>query len=270
MEQHSSSSPSPPRSQERLTRWRSVTELPLVGAALVFVAAYAWPILDPGLSQNWREFCEVLLVAVWVVFAADYATRLYLAPNRWTFIRGNLLDLMIVVLPMLRPLQLVRLLTVLSLLHRHMSVSLRGNVILYTAGITVIMLLMASLSILRAEQDAPGANITTLTDAFWWSLVTVSTVGYGDFYPVTGTGRLIAAFLFIMGIGLLGVITGTLSTWLVQRVDDGSDKHAQETDTATREQLRELTEQVRALRAELGRTAEAAEPVPPDRPEASP
>ncbi|MFD6948521.1 MULTISPECIES: ion transporter [unclassified Nocardiopsis] len=247
-----------------------MTELPLVAAALIFVAAYAWPILDPGLSQTWRELCEVLIVAVWVVFAADYVTRLYLAPDRWRFVRENLLDLLIVVLPMLRPLQLVRLLTVVSLLHRHMSVSLRGNVLIYTAGITVIMLLMASLSVLRAEQDAPGANITTLTDAFWWSLVTVSTVGYGDLYPVTGTGRLIASFLFVMGIGLLGVITGTLSTWFVQQVEDDSDKREQKADAHTQEQLRELTEQVRALRAQLGRTAEAAEPVPPDRPEPAP
>ncbi|WP_053063575.1 potassium channel family protein [Nocardiopsis sp. RV163] len=260
MEQHSTS---PPRTEDRLKSWRSATELPLVFAALTFIGAYAWPAVDPDLSPRWRELCGVLIAAVWVVFAIDYAVRLYLSPDRWTFVRQNLVDLLIVVLPVLRPLHLVRLLTVVSLLHRHMSVSLRGHVLLYTAGITVVMLVMASVSILRAEQGAPGANITTLTDAFWWSLVTVSTVGYGDLYPVTGTGRLIAAFLFVMGIGLLGVITGTLSTWLVQRVEDDNGTRERAADENTARQLRELTEQVRELRAELGRADAAAEPAPP-------
>nr|WP_017568942.1 potassium channel family protein [Nocardiopsis halotolerans] len=195
--------------------------------------------------------------------------RLFLAEDRWAFVRRNLLDLLIVVLPVLRPLHLVRLLTVVSLLHRRMSVSLRGHVLLYTASITVIMLVMASLSVLRVEQEAPGANITTLPDALWWSLVTVSTVGYGDFYPVTGAGRLIAVGLFVMGVGLLGVITGTLSSWLVERVDPGkeTDERPAEADAEpeadTQRQLRELTEQVRALRAELGHVKDSTEPPPP-------
>ncbi|MCP3012479.1 potassium channel family protein [Nocardiopsis dassonvillei] len=268
MEQHSTSSfPRPP---DRMKRWRSATELPLVFAALVFIGAYAWPAVDPDLPPHLLELCGVLIAVVWVVFAVDYAVRLYLSPDRWTFVRENLLDLLIVVLPVLRPLHLVRLLTVVSLLHRHMSVSLRGHVLLYTAGITVVMLVMASVSVLRAEQGAPDANITTLADAFWWSLVTVSTVGYGDLYPVTGTGRLIAAFLFVMGIGLLGVITGTLSTWLVQRVDDSKETRERSFDEDTARQLRELTEQVRELRAELGRAAAPSESAPSESGRADP
>ncbi|WP_159944422.1 MULTISPECIES: potassium channel family protein [unclassified Nocardiopsis] len=249
MEQHST--PHPPRTPDRLDRWRSVTELPLVAAALVFVGAYAWPVLDPDIPSYWRDLCQVVITAVWVAFAADYATRLYLSPDRWAFVRKNVLDLLIVVLPVLRPLHLVRLLTVVSLLHRHMTVSLRGHVLLYTAVITSVMLLMASLSILRVEQHVPEANITTFPDAFWWSLVTVSTVGYGDLYPVTGSGRVIAACLFVGGIGLLGVITGTLSSWLVQRVEEKDESRERAAEEELREQLRELTEQVRALRSEL-------------------
>ncbi|WP_017600560.1 potassium channel family protein [Nocardiopsis lucentensis] len=152
---------------------------------------------------------------------------------------------------MLRPLRLVRLLSVVSILHRKLSVSARGNVVLYTATLTVIILLVASLAVLKAERDAPGANITTIGDASWWTLVTISTVGYGDHYPVTDTGRLIAICLFIVGIALLGVITGVLASWFVKTIE-GEKRDAE--DALTRVELRELRSLVVDLKAELDRT----------------
>ncbi|WP_262391492.1 potassium channel family protein [Nocardiopsis sp. CNR-923] len=239
------------RDPERLEQWQHATEWPLLALAVGFLAAYAWPILDPDLSERWQNACAAAAWVVWFAFTVDYLVRLYLAPDRWAFVRANLLDLAICLLPMLRPLRLVRLLSVVSILHRKLSVSARGNVLLYTAVLTVIILLVASLAVLRAERDAPGANITTIGDASWWTLVTISTVGYGDHYPVTDMGRLVAICLFLVGIALLGVITGVLASWFVKTIE-GEKGDAEKALTSA--ELRELREVVVELRAELERT----------------
>lgn len=239
------------RGQERLDRWQRATEWPMVMAALAFLGAYAWPIIDPGIHEPWRSLCPVASWLIWSLFAADYAVRLSLAPDRRAFVRAHVLDLLIVVLPVLRPLRLIRLLSVVSILHRRISVSLRGHVVLYTGAVTVLVLFVAALGVLRVERRAPDANITELGDALWWTAVTVSTVGYGDHYPVTTAGRWIAVGLFLAGIALLGVITGSLSSWFVQRIQDGGDNERQ---------LRELTAEVRMLRDELRRSREGEPP----------
>lgn len=157
---------------------------------------------------------------VWVLFAVDYVVTLVLVPHtkRW-FVR-HLHELAIVLLPALRPLRLLRLITAVSVLQRSAGTALRGKVILYVAFTSLLMVVMASLAMLDAEQNAPGANSTSFGDAMWWSMVTITTVGYGDYYPVTGLGRSIAAVLMICGLGLLGTITATLASWFVERVEE--------------------------------------------------
>src|SRR6266508_1257773 len=68
------------------------------------------------------------------------------------------------------------------------------------------------------KQDADGANITTFGDALWWSTTTVTTVGYGDRFPVTTGGRLIAVALMVGGIAVVGAVTGSVAAWMVGQV----------------------------------------------------
>lgn len=77
------------------------------------------------------------------------------------------------------------------------------------------MVLFSSIAILQVE-DSPNSNIKSAEDAIWWSYVTITTVGYGDKYPVTTEGRLIAAVLMTAGVGLFGTFTGFLASWFVQ------------------------------------------------------
>jgi voltage-gated potassium channel len=77
---------------------------------------------------------------------------------------------------------------------------------------------LGSLAILDAEQDAPHANITTFGDALWWAATTVTTVGYGDRFPVTTQGRFIAVALMAVGIGLVGAVTAAVAAWMVRQV----------------------------------------------------
>lgn len=87
---------------------------------------------------------------------------------------------------------------------------------LYTVAFLVILVLeFGSLFVLLFEQNDPNANITSANDAIWWAFVTMSTVGYGDQYPVTLSGRLISIFVIVIGVGLFGVVTGFLANAFV-------------------------------------------------------
>ncbi len=212
--------------------------------ALAFLAAYAWPILDRDLSSSAVLLCVVVTWGSWVVFAIDYAVRVLLAPDRPRYLLRHLHDLAIIALPLLRPLRLLRLITVIGALNRRAGSALRGRVAVYVAGATTLLTAVGALAMLDAERDAPEANITTISDSLWWAVTTITTVGYGDRYPTTAAGRLIAVGLMIAGIALLGVVTATIASWIVERVsaENTADR------LATRAQVDTLMAEIRALR----------------------
>ncbi|EME19983.1 potassium channel family protein [Rhodococcus qingshengii] len=223
-------------------KWQLATDIPLTAAACLFLVAYAYQVLaqPTGLPHRLTEWT---MWAAWVVFAVDYAVRLWLAPARGRWFVRHLLDLAMVVLPMLRPLRLLRLVTLLAIVHRSSGQSLRGRVVIYATGATALLIGVAALAMLDAERHAQGAAITSYGTALWWAMETVTTVGYGDMAPVTTTGRMIAGALMIGGIALLGIVTATLASWLVERVAE-QDEASQ---AATRKQVADLSEEVRAL-----------------------
>ena len=126
--------------------------------------------------------------------------------------------------------------------------AVRGRIAIYTASRVILLIYVASLAILDKERDQPGATINSFGKALWWSINTVTTVGYGDVFPVTVAGRVIAVLLMLGGISLVGVVTASLASWIVQRVS--------ETETATRAataaQIDEVRNEIRALVQELG------------------
>jgi voltage-gated potassium channel len=229
------------------SRWERPSEWPLTVAAVAFLAAYAWPILDPTLSPAWVGACRVVSIGTWLVFVVDYVVRLALASDRRRFFTTHLLDLAVVAFPLLRPLRLLVLVRALGVLNRAAGSSLRGRVATYVAGSTVLVLFVASLAVLDAERDAEGSRITSFGDAVWWAFTTVTTVGYGDRYPVTATGKLVAVGLMLAGIALLGVVTASFASWLLDRVAEAEE----ESQAATRRDVHLLTDEVSALRAEI-------------------
>jgi len=187
---------------------------------------------------------EATLWITWGLFAIDYVVRLVIAENRWKWFYRHLIDLAIVVLPMLRPLRLMRFLTILALLNRGAGTRLRGKVVVYTVGGTVLLVLLAGLVVLDAERGS-GGDIQNVGDAVWWAFVTITTVGYGDYFPVTLTGRVVAVGLMIGGIALIGVVTATLASWIVERVSDDTQRKTH----ATEAQVEELRDEIRELKA---------------------
>lgn len=209
-------------------RWDRLVEWPLATASVVFLAVYAWLVIGrPG--EAGQALALAVTGAVWLVFAIDYVVRLRLVPDRQRWILRNLHLLALVALPFFRPLYLLRLVALLGALGRVTSTAFRGRVTLYVVASTALIVAIGSLAVLDAEQDAPGALITTYGDALWWAMTTVTTVGYGDLYPVTVAGRVLAVFLMLTGVALVGAVTATLASWFVERV-----QAAREAEKATR------------------------------------
>ena len=232
---------------DRLLTWERVTEWPLIVAALVFLAAYAWQVIA-DLRGTARMATEVAMNAVWVIFIVDYLVRLVLAPARVRWFLQHLFDLAAVALPLLRPLRLLRVVALVRVLQRNAGLALRGRIMIYAAGGAALITFVASLAVLEAERNTPGTSITTFPDALWWALVTITTVGYGDLAPVTAIGRTVAALLMIGGITLIGVITATLASWIVSTMAVESA----EEEAATRAQVTNLQRQVAELTEQIG------------------
>lgn len=194
-------------------RWRHLTEWPTLAAALVFLTAYSIQVIA-DLPPD-RDWAEVLVWASWVVFLVDYAGQLWLAPHRWRWFARNLHELAILALPALRPLRLV---TFLRVVHNKAGAALSGRLLIYVVAAAGTLAYCGALTVEDVEQNIPGSNIRNFGDAIWWALETITTVGYGDHYPVTVIGRLVAAALMISGIAVLGVVTASIAAWLVESV----------------------------------------------------
>lgn len=226
---------------ERLDRWEHRAEWPLAAAALVFIVAYSIDVL----VQPRGVFAAVVGAVTWLtwlLFAIDYVIRLSMAPDRKRWFIRHLVDLGIVVLPFFRPLRLVRLIVLVGALQKAVGNAIRGKVIMYTISGAVVLVYVSSLAVLDAERPHPEAHIEHFGDALWWSITTITTVGYGDMYPVTTSGRIVAAMLMVGGISLVGSITATFASWIVERVDETHDRKV-----ASARQVEELRDEVRRL-----------------------
>ncbi|RYJ20859.1 potassium voltage-gated channel subfamily KQT [Streptomyces sp. L-9-10] len=204
---------------DRQLGWERRTELPLLVASVLFLACYAVRVLDHSPDPFWRDLALGLALLIWLLFAVDYGVRLVLSGQGLRFVRTHWLDTVVLVLPLLRPLRIVNTYVTLQRRRDRPRLSLYGRVMAY-AGITSVLLsLAAALAVYQQEHDAPGATITTFGDAVWWACSAITTVGYGDVTPVTPLGRVFAVFLMGCGLALLGAVTGSFSSWLIQVFD---------------------------------------------------
>ncbi|MEV8105587.1 potassium channel family protein [Streptomyces sp. NPDC088135] len=200
----------------RFRRWEQRTEVPLFGASLLFLLGYAVRVLAPEDAEPWRNLALALVGATWLVFAVDYAVRLRLSGLGHRFVRVHWLDTVVLLLPLLRPLRLIRVYTAVQRRRERPRLSLYARVISYAGATALLLGFSAALAVYHQEHRAPGATIRTFGDALWWACATLTTVGYGDAVPVTAGGRVVATGLMVCGLGLLGAVTGSFSSWLLQ------------------------------------------------------
>jgi len=225
----------------------------LTGLAVLFLVVYAVQVLAQPTGAA-DTVCEVVLTGVWVAFGLDYAVRIALARRRWRFVGTHLLDLAILLLPMFRQLRALRVITIISVLNRQLRDDVRGRVAVYVTATVALVGFVAALAVLDAERAAEGASITTFGDAAWWTITTISTVGYGDRYPVTFEGRVVAGALMVTGIALLGVVTASIASWFVEnlrRAGEEATAEIEEDIDEVAEDVQRTEEQLAAVLAEL-------------------
>jgi voltage-gated potassium channel len=232
--------------QSNLQRWERYAEWPLAAAALLFLGLFSVQVLA---RPHGREAYVLWVISwiVWGLFIVDYVVRLYLASNRWHWFVRHLLDFAIVALPLVRPLRLLRLLVLIEVLQSAIGNAFRGRIVVYTVSGVLLLIYTSSLAVFDKERFLPGATINSFGKALWWSITTVTTVGYGDVYPVTNTGRIIAVLLMIGGISLVGVVTAALASWIIERVSEEEIV----SQTATAAHIEELRGEIRELSQEL-------------------
>jgi len=256
-------------------RARKVTAYDLViGILAIFSLIILIPIYFGNLSSQDQPVLLYVEDALCVIFLLDCFRSLHLASNKWGyFLRGGgWLDLLgsipITALAIFRFARLFRVIRLLRKmtggeLRRMFTRQLAQSTLLFTLVIALLLVFIISWLVLRAEQGAPNSNIKTYHDAVWWAFVTITTVGYGDYFPVTGWGQSFAVILMFFGLGIIGVLSSYLSTTFIslQRrrkekivggngQDQGDDADEGE-DTAEDEMSARLEAELAAIKGEL-------------------
>ena len=207
--------------QERVA---GIYQLFMLGLCLYVLIALA---VDTFASLD-KETSRILLVVdtfICVIFIADFFVRLLTAENRLGYLKWGWIDF-VSSIPMVgflrwgRFARVVRILRVLrgvrsvKLLTTHVLSRRAESALAAASLVCVILLVFGSIAILQCER-AGGGNIANAGDALWWSFVTITTVGYGDKYPVTWEGQIVAAILMTAGVGLFGTFTGFVASWFL-------------------------------------------------------
>ncbi len=200
---------------------------------------------------------------VCIVFLADFAVRFRRAPSKLAFMKWGWIDLLSSIpaydfLRWGRMLRLIRLFRILRAFRsgRHLLAFLfrnRARGLIGTAVLAVIVLLIFSCIAVLVFEDSTDANIKTPFDAFWWAISTITTVGYGDKFPVTTEGRIVAIVLMVTGVGFFGVLTGLFARLFVE-----SEFKKEESD------IRHLATEIRLLRERIDSMEKARQDDPPD------
>jgi voltage-gated potassium channel len=198
-------------------RWVERTQGPLDLLAVIFlidvILLWSFPDGPPAFVST----LNVIAWIVWACFAVDYVARLLLSVGKARFVRTHKLDLLMVLLPMLR---------IFLLLRRSLASVSTERIAGSIVSLVVAAVFVSAFFMWRVEYNAPGATITTFRYALWWAIVTTTTVGYGDYTPVTAEGRLIATAVMIVGVGLIGTVSATVAAWFVTRHSEPSTETA--------------------------------------------
>jgi voltage-gated potassium channel len=190
---------------------------------------------------------------VCVLLLSDFGIRFYRAKSKLAFMKWGWIDLIASIpnIPILRMGRLVRILRVIRLLrairatHKITSIILQDKIKTGFASVILssfLLVTFASIGILICEQTEPTANIKTAGDAVWWSVTTITTVGYGDKYPVTAEGRALAMMLMVCGAGTFALVSGLVASSII-----GIKKDKGEGQNEIIDRLKRLEEKIDAL-----------------------
>ena len=218
----------------RLATWRRRTDIPLLLLAVGSLPLLLLEVVADRLTRNDQQFITAVIVTVFIAFAVDYLVELSVTYKRATYVRTQWASLLIVIsqslallpaLGFLGILRGVRALRILGTLSRLVGIGIAtkeqgrqfykekaASVAFSLAGFTLIT---SAVGFTIAEDVGDGRRVHSFFDALWWSASTITTVGYGDIYPVTAIGRIIAIFTMLIGVSTLAVVTARIAQFLL-------------------------------------------------------
>ena len=218
----------------RLAMWRRRTDIPLLLIAVGSLPLLLLEVVSDRLTQNDQNFITGVNVFVFIAFAIDYLVELSVTYKRTTYIKTQWASLLIVIsqslallpaLGFLGILRGVRALRIVGTLSRIIGIGaatkeqgrqfFKEKAASVAFGLAGFTLITSAAGFTMAEDVGDGRRIHSFFDALWWSAATITTVGYGDIYPVTAAGRIIAVFTMVVGISTLAVVTARIAQFLI-------------------------------------------------------
>ena len=192
--------------------------------AIAFLIAFSYPAFNENVSTGIQSLIDIVQWVCWVAFAADFVYGIWNAEGKFAYLKKHPLEVMSVVLPFLRPLRLLRVISFGVLAIQKIAIDRQFAITVKVVTTALFIAYISAVQITIAERGAEGSNIKDFGDGIWWDFTTVTTVGYGDRFPITGEGRFLAVLLMIMGISLVGVITASVASWFVKMSNNETTK----------------------------------------------
>lgn len=204
----------PDRRAALFARFGRSIRVPMLLLSVVFLIVVVLPVVL-HVPPEVHHFLNRIMWIIWGIFAAELVIETYLAPKRRQFLRAHWPEVLTVIAPFLLALRLVTVLIALLRTWEELRLALRQQTFGLIGAISLITVVASAASVYAIERQADGP-IKTFMDALWWAITTITTVGYGDVYPVTAAGRSIAVFLMLVGIGLFGVLAARVAAFFVE------------------------------------------------------
>ena len=192
--------------------------------ALAFLVAFSYPAFIDPVPSSTQALLNIVQWVSWIAFATDLIYGLSNTKNKRKYLKKHPLEIAAVLLPFLRPLRLMRVISFGGLAIQKVAIGRQFAITIKVFLASIFVAYISAVQITITERAVEGSNIKNFGDGLWWAITTVTTVGYGDRYPTTTEGRFIAVTLMIMGISLMGVITASVAAWFVKMGQEDSKK----------------------------------------------
>lgn len=188
----------------------------LTALSVAFLIAFSYPAFDNSVSSAQQVVIETVQWVSWLAFAVDLIYGIWKAKRKRDFLKHHPLEIATVLLPFLRPLRLMRVISFGGLAIQKVAIGRQFAITLKVIISALFIAYISAVEITITERAVEGSNIKDFGDGLWWAISTVTTVGYGDYFPTSTEGKVIAVMLMVMGISLVGVITASVAAWFVK------------------------------------------------------
>jgi voltage-gated potassium channel len=239
---------------ELVERIERATRYPIAAIGLAWLVI-GIIILTTDLDGSASVLLVGTLFGLWVILLVEYVVRLVLTPDRRGYVTRRWVEPVTVVLPPCEGWHLVGIEKMSLLVHEgalRVQLILRHHSLFRVLIAATATLFLGAWLVLLFEENAKGSNIHNYPSALWWAIVSVTTVGYGDRFPVTGGGRIVAVVLMLVGIGLIGVLTATVASVFVQEHADANKEEIKRGHASLGEQLSTISARLADVERRLG------------------